>query len=158
MYIGLLANYELKPTTVYDGGSLWTAYVPDGIWRICMYMVSHAWVLSEILWHFVPETSFGPRKWIFSTFSYLFHQHRINLTGFFFTHGLRILYSIDWHRKKKIKKSPRYILPGDLSAFLLLHYTLQNVLHYTYLVEADWISKHLESGAHFPGEKGVVSL
>ncbi len=34
----LLANYELKPTTVYDGGSLWTAYVPDGIWRICMYV------------------------------------------------------------------------------------------------------------------------
>jgi hypothetical protein len=26
-----LANYELKPTTVFDGESLWTAYVPDGI-------------------------------------------------------------------------------------------------------------------------------
>jgi hypothetical protein len=35
----LLANYELKPTTVYDGGSLWTAYVPDGIWQICMYVL-----------------------------------------------------------------------------------------------------------------------
>ncbi len=37
---GRKSNYELKPTTVYDGGSLWTAYVPDGIWRICMYLIS----------------------------------------------------------------------------------------------------------------------
>ncbi len=34
--VSLLANYELKRTTVFDGGSLWTAYVPDGIWRICI--------------------------------------------------------------------------------------------------------------------------
>jgi hypothetical protein len=29
----LLANYELPPTTMFDGEALWTAYVPDGIWR-----------------------------------------------------------------------------------------------------------------------------
>jgi hypothetical protein len=40
-----------------------------------------------------PET--GPGDQLFSTFRNLLNQHGINLTGFFFTHGLRILSSID---------------------------------------------------------------
>jgi hypothetical protein len=29
-----ILSHTFKPTTVFDGESLWTAYVPDGIWRI----------------------------------------------------------------------------------------------------------------------------
>ncbi len=45
--ISLHYKFNSRVFNVCDGGSLWTAYVPDGIWRICMY-VCFQWKYTKI--------------------------------------------------------------------------------------------------------------